>query len=54
MNDEPKRVGECFYFRLWDKPSFVVHHQEHFTDTIIKRAQKRKGAYSEADSSQNS
>ena len=28
--DEPERVGERFYFRLWDKPSFVLNHQDQF------------------------
>ncbi|MDA1538311.1 site-specific integrase [Bacillus cereus group sp. TH244-1LC] len=45
--EEPKRIGERFYFRLWDKPSFVLHHQEQFPDTVIKNATKRKLAYSE-------
>lgn len=36
--DEPERIGERFHFRLWDKPSFVLHHQIHFSETIIKQA----------------
>ncbi|BAU28533.1 phage integrase family protein [Aneurinibacillus soli] len=45
--DEPERVGERFYFRLWDKPSFVLYHQEKFTDSIVKSAKKRTGTYSD-------
>ncbi|WP_321170008.1 site-specific integrase [Priestia endophytica] len=43
---EPERVGEHFYFRLWDKPSFVLHHQEHFSDSTIKSAQRRSSTFS--------
>lgn len=44
--DEPERVGECFYFRLWDKPSFVLNNQEQFPASSLKSAYKRTGAYS--------
>ncbi|KZR59358.1 site-specific integrase [Pseudobacillus badius] len=45
--EEPERVGERFYFRLWDKPSFVLHHQEQFPDTVVQSAKDRKATYSE-------
>ena len=44
--EEPTRIGERFYFRLWDKPSFILHHQDQFAETIVKQAQKRKLTYS--------
>jgi integrase len=44
--DEPERVGERFYFRLWDKPSFVLNHQDHFPASVLKSAYKRTGVYS--------
>ncbi|WP_423243282.1 site-specific integrase [Bacillus toyonensis] len=43
---EPERIGERFYFRLWDKPSFVLYHREQFPETSINAAEKRYGAYS--------
>ncbi|WP_420488300.1 site-specific integrase [Gottfriedia acidiceleris] len=45
--DEPERVGERFYFRLWDKISFVLNHQEQFVASSLKSAYKRIGAYSD-------
>ena len=45
--DEPDRIGERFYFRLWDKSSFVLNHQDKFTEPTIKSAHKRIGVYSE-------
>lgn len=45
--DEPERVGERFYFRLWDKSSFVLNHQDQFTASLLKSAYKRTGVYSE-------
>ena len=45
--DEPERIGERFHFRLWDKPSFVLHHQIHFSENIIKQATEKKGTYSD-------
>lgn len=44
--DEPGRIGERFYFRLWDKPSFVLNHQDQFPASSLKSAYKRTGAYS--------
>ncbi|ASS97561.1 site-specific integrase [Peribacillus simplex] len=44
--DEPERVGERYYFRLWDKPSFVLNHQDQFK-TSIKAAINRTGVYSD-------
>lgn len=45
--DEPERIGARFYFRLWDKPSFVLKHQDQFHASSLKSAFKRSGAYSE-------
>lgn len=45
--DEPERIGERFHFRLWDKPSFVLHHQTHFSKSVIKQATQRKLTYSD-------
>lgn len=45
--DEPERVGERFYFRLWDKPSFVLNHQQQFKSHTLKAAINRTGVYSE-------
>ena len=48
--DNGERVGmsqERFSFRLWDKPSFVLHHSEKYGAATIKNAQKRKATYSE-------
>ena len=45
--EEPKRIGERFYFRLWDKPSFVLNHQDQFPVSSIKSAYKHTGAYSD-------
>ncbi len=44
--DEPERVGERFHFRLWDKPSFALNHQDQFSAVSLKAASKRTGAYS--------
>jgi integrase len=43
--DEPERVGERFYFRLWDKPSFVLNHKDQFPASTLKSAYKRTGTY---------
>ncbi|MGA3601641.1 site-specific integrase [Lysinibacillus agricola] len=43
--DEPERVGEHFCFRLWDRPSFVLHHQDQFSQNIIKDAKNRTKRY---------
>lgn len=45
--NEPKRIGEIFHFRLWDKPSFVLNHQKDFSDVIIKQAKQKKSTYSD-------
>lgn len=45
--DEPERIGERFYFRLWDKPSFVLHHQIHFSEIVIRQATQKKATYSD-------
>ncbi|MCC2453138.1 site-specific integrase, partial [Bacillus cereus] len=45
--EEPTRIGERFHFRLWDKPSFVLHHKDQFQETIVRQAEKRKSTYSE-------
>lgn len=45
--DEPERIGERFHFRLWDKPSFVLHHQTDFSESIIKQATQKKATYSD-------
>jgi integrase len=44
--EEPVRVGERFYFRLWDKPSFVLRHKDQFSAAVVQMAMKRKGPYS--------
>ncbi|QED50013.1 site-specific integrase [Cytobacillus dafuensis] len=45
--DEPERIGERFYFRLWDKPAFALLHPDQFPSSSLKSAYKRIGAYSE-------
>lgn len=45
--DEPERIGERFYFRLWDKKSFVLNHQEQFSKWTIKAAMTSTGRYSD-------
>ncbi|HFK1475674.1 site-specific integrase [Bacillus pacificus] len=45
--DEPERIGERFYFRLWDKPSFVLCHKEHFSNPSIRSAETHTGVYSD-------
>lgn len=45
--DEPERIGEKFHFRLWDKPSFVLHHQTDFSEIVIKQATQKKVTYSD-------
>lgn len=46
--DEPERIGERLYFRLWNKPSFVLYHKRKFTKSIVKSAEQRTGTYSKA------
>ncbi|MEB2301653.1 tyrosine-type recombinase/integrase [Lysinibacillus xylanilyticus] len=45
--DEPERVGERFCFRLWDRPTFVLHHQAQFSQSVIRMANNRISAYSD-------
>lgn len=45
--DEPERIGERLYFRLWDKPSFVIYHQDQFPETVVRVANERKSTYSD-------
>ncbi|TES56390.1 site-specific integrase [Halalkalibacterium halodurans] len=45
--EEPKRIGEVFHFRLWDKPSFVLKHQKEFSDAVVKLAKQKKANYSD-------
>lgn len=40
--NEPERIGERFCFRLWDKPSFVLHHHDQFSDFSIEAAKKNR------------
>lgn len=44
---EPKRIGEVSHFRLWDKPSFVLNHQQEFSEAVIKQAKHKKSTYSD-------
>ena len=47
-NEERGDVSkELFSFRLWDKPSFVLHHSENYTSATIKNAKARKATFSE-------
>ncbi|WP_410255504.1 site-specific integrase [Bacillus cereus] len=45
--DEPKRIGERFYLRLWDKASFVLKHQDQFKSHTLKAAYNCTGTYSD-------
>ncbi|HDX9578101.1 TPA: site-specific integrase [Bacillus pseudomycoides] len=47
--DEPERIGERFYFRLWDKSSFVLYYKEKFTEPVVRLAERRIKTYSEAN-----
>ncbi|MEI2311260.1 site-specific integrase [Bacillus nitratireducens] len=47
--DEPGRIGERFYFRLWDKSSFVLYHKRKFKKSIVKSAEQCTGTYSEVN-----
>ncbi|WCK55915.1 site-specific integrase [Aneurinibacillus sp. Ricciae_BoGa-3] len=44
--DKNVKYVEQFHFRLWDKRSFVLAHQEKMSENTIKAAQKQTGAYS--------
>ncbi|PAE78089.1 hypothetical protein CHH82_00875 [Bacillus velezensis] len=39
--DEPDRIGERYFFRLWDRRSFVLHHADQFKDHRKKAARLR-------------
>ncbi|PGN45095.1 site-specific integrase [Bacillus thuringiensis] len=41
------RSKELFSFRLWDKPSFALHHSDNFTSATINNAKERRATYSE-------
>ncbi|MED1410216.1 site-specific integrase [Bacillus paramycoides] len=41
------RSKELFSFRLWDKPSFVLHHSDNYTSGTINNAKARRVTYSE-------
>ncbi|TQR37229.1 site-specific integrase [Lysinibacillus sphaericus] len=45
--NEPESVGERFCFRLWDRPSFVFHHQDQFSQPVIKMANRRSSTFSD-------
>ena len=38
---------ELFFFRLWDRPSFVLHNSENYTSANIKNAKARRATFSE-------
>lgn len=47
--DKEERRGmskELLSFRLWDKPSFVLHHSENYTSATIDNAKKRRSTFS--------
>ncbi|HFR4151730.1 TPA: site-specific integrase [Bacillus cereus] len=47
-NEERRdRTKELFSFRLWDKPSFLLHHSNNFTSTTINNAKARKRTFSD-------
>lgn len=39
------RSKELFLFRLWDKPSFVLHHSKNYSDTTINNAKGRRATF---------
>ncbi|MGE7998908.1 site-specific integrase [Lysinibacillus sp. NPDC093190] len=45
--NEPESVGERFCFRLWDRPSFVLHHQDQFSQSVITIANRRSQTFSD-------
>ncbi|MGG1660843.1 hypothetical protein [Brevibacillus sp. NRS-1366] len=45
--DYEESSGERFFFRLWDKPSFVLMHSEKYSPNSIRAASKKTGAYSD-------
>ena len=47
-NEERGDVSkELFSFRLWDKPSFVLHHSENYSSATINNAKARRSTFSE-------
>ena len=47
-NEERGDVSkELFSFRLWDKPSFTLHHSENYSSATIKNAKAGKATFSE-------
>ena len=47
-NEERGDVSkELFSFRLWDKPSFVLHHSENYTSANINNAKARRSTFSD-------
>lgn len=44
--EEPESIGEVFYFRLWDKSSFVLRNKSEFSEIVIKKATNRQATYS--------
>ncbi|KNH42119.1 MULTISPECIES: tyrosine-type recombinase/integrase [Bacillus] len=38
---------ELFSFRLWDKPSFILHHSDNYSSVTIGNAKARKLTYSD-------
>ncbi|MCY9659510.1 site-specific integrase [Paenibacillus chondroitinus] len=44
--EESEAIGERFFFKLWDKPSFVLAHREQYSSHSIQAATKKTGAYS--------
>ncbi|HDR8205224.1 TPA: site-specific integrase [Bacillus cereus] len=41
------RSKELFSFRLWDKPSFVLHHSKNYSSVTINNAKVRRTTFSE-------
>ncbi|GAB6432030.1 hypothetical protein bcgnr5383_02250 [Bacillus cereus] len=47
-NEEREDIAkELFSFRLWDKPSFILHHSENYNSASINNAKARRATYSE-------
>ena len=47
-NEERGDVSkELFFFRLWDKPSFTLHHSENYSSATINHAKIRRNTFSE-------
>ncbi|MGE7888993.1 hypothetical protein ACQKN7_16720 [Bacillus cereus] len=39
------RSKELFSFRLWDKPSFVLHHSKNYSSITINNARARRATF---------